>query len=93
MSTKQEMEKDHPEIWAEFVKGNFNVTIGNAGFTSVGPNHGIEQDNRELKVVGGVVGVTQKENFLDKYFLIAPELSNLQCKFEKHTAEVDQNLT
>ena len=53
------------------------------GFTSIGPDHGIEQENRELKVVGGIVGITQNEKSLDKYFLIAPELSNLQHEFEK----------
>ena len=35
MSTMQETEKDHPEIWVEFVKGNFCVTKGMAGFTSM----------------------------------------------------------
>ena len=83
ISTMQETEKDHPEIWAEFVKGNFCVTKGVAGFTSIGPDHGIEQENRELKVLGGIVGITQNEKSLDKYFLIAPELSNLQREFEK----------
>ena len=82
ISTMQETEKQHPEIWAEFVKGNFCVTKGVVGFTSIGPDHGIEQENRELKVVGGIVGITQNEKSLDKYFLIAPELSNLQREFE-----------
>ena len=53
------------------------------GFTSIGPDHGFEQENRELKVVGRIVGITQNEKSLDKYFLIAPELSNLQHEFEK----------
>jgi len=33
----QETEKQHPEIWAEFVKGNFCVTKDVAGFTVIGP--------------------------------------------------------
>ena len=70
----QQTEQQHPEIWAEFMKGNFCVTKGVAGFTSIGPDHGIEQENRELKVIGGIVGITQNEKSLDKYFLIAPEL-------------------
>ncbi|KAK6182328.1 hypothetical protein SNE40_010039 [Patella caerulea] len=73
----QETKTTHAEIWAEFEKGNFCVTKGMAGFTSIGPDHGIEQENRELKVIGGIVGITQNEKSLDKYFLIAPELSNL----------------
>ena len=42
-----------------------------------------EQENRELKVMGGIVGITQKEQSLDKYFLIAPELSKIQQQFEE----------
>jgi len=64
------------------VNGNFCVTKGVAGFTSIGPDHGIEQENRELKVVDAIIGITQNEKSLDKYFLIAPELSNLQREFE-----------
>ena len=43
----------------------------------------MEHENRELKVVGGIVGIAQKEQSLDKYFLIASELSNIQQKFEE----------
>ena len=79
----EQTEQQHPDIWAEFMNGNFCVTKGIAGFTSIGPDHGIEQENRELKVIGGIVGITQNEKSLDKYFLIAPELSNVQHEFEK----------
>ena len=76
----QQTEQQHPEIWAEFIKGNVCVTKGVAGFTSIGPNHGIEQENRELKVIGGIVGI------LDKYLLIAPELSNNKRDLRDSTA-------
>ncbi|CAL4114864.1 unnamed protein product [Meganyctiphanes norvegica] len=79
----QQTEKQHPEIWVEFMKGNFYITKGVAGFTSIGPDHGIEQENCELKVIGGIVGITQNEKSLDKYFFIAPELLNLQHEFEE----------
>ena len=65
------------------MKVNFCVTRGVAGFTSKGPDHGIEQENHKLKVIGGIVGITRNEKSLDKYFLIAPELSNVQHEFEK----------
>ena len=32
-------------------------------------------------VIGGIVGITQHENTLDKFFIIAPELSKLQHEF------------
>ena len=43
----------------------------------------MEHENRELKVVGGIVGIAQKEQSLDNDFLIAHELSNIQQKFEE----------
>ena len=83
ISTMQETEKQHPEVWEEFMQGNFCVSKGAAGFTSMAPDHGIEQENRSLKVIGGIVGITQNEKSLDKYFLIAPELTKLLSEFEK----------
>ena len=77
ISTMQEAEKQHPDIWAEYLKGNFCVTKGVAGFTSIAPDHAIEHENGALKVIGGIVGITQNEKALDKFFLIAPEMSNL----------------
>ena len=82
ISTMQHTEKEHPEIWNEFLKGNFCITKGLSGFTSIAPDHGIEHENRTLKVMGGIVGITQNENALDKFFLIAPELSKLLHEFQ-----------
>ena len=59
ISTIQEAEKQHPDMWAEFLKGNFCVTKGVAGFTSIAPYHAIEQGNLALKVIGVIVGITQ----------------------------------
>ena len=62
MHTMQETQENHQEIWAEFEKGNFCITKGVAGFSSICPDHGLEQENRELKVFGGIVGITQNES-------------------------------
>ena len=67
---QQEAKEKLPNICEEFEKGNFCVTKGVAGFTSIGPDHGIEQENRELKVFGGIVGITQKDWSLDKNLLL-----------------------
>ena len=53
------------------------MTKGVAGFTSIAPDQGIEQENRTLKAIGGIVGITQNEKALDKFSLIALELSKL----------------
>ena len=67
---QQEAKEKLPIICEELEKGNFCVTKGVAGFTSIGPDHGIEQENRELKVFGGIVGITQKDWSLDKNLLL-----------------------
>ena len=83
ISTMQEAEKRHPSLWREFMKGNFCVTKGLAGFTSIAPDHGIEQENRRLNVMGGIIGITQNEKALEKLFLIAPELSKMLSEFSQ----------
>ena len=37
-----------------------------------------------LKVTGGVIGITQNDNALKRFFLIAPELKRLCINFEKN---------
>jgi len=59
------------------------VTKGLAGFTTIASHHGIEQETRKLKVMGGIVGITQNEKALDKFFLTAPELSKALHEFSQ----------
>ena len=51
------------------MKGNFRETKGVAGFSSIAPDQGIQTENRTLKVIGGIVGITQNEKALVKCFL------------------------
>ena len=57
------------------------MTKGVAGFISIAPDQGIEQENRTLNVIGGIVGITQNEEAFGKFFLVAPELSKLVNEF------------
>ena len=43
ITTMQETERQHPDLWAEFMKGNFCVTKGVAGFTSIAPDQGLSR--------------------------------------------------
>ena len=58
ITTMQETETQHPDLWAEFMKENFCVTECVSRFNSKAPEQGIEQETRKLKVVGGIVGIT-----------------------------------
>lgn len=74
---------NNPEIWNELKNGNFCVSKSNIPFTSIGPDHAVEHENKVLKSVGGIVGITQKETALDRFFVIAPELSRLCVEFNQ----------
>ena len=75
--------KNHPDIWKEFLEGNFCVTKNEIPFTSIAPDHALEQENRRLKVSGGIIRITQNENALKRFFLIAPELERICTMFEE----------
>ena len=49
LSCMQNAKLDHPEIWLEFMKGNFCVSKSLTPFTSIAPDHALEQENRSLK--------------------------------------------
>ena len=53
-------------------------------FTHFHNNMRAGQSQLTLKVIGGIVGIvgiTQNEKALDKFFIIAPELSKLLLEF------------
>ena len=49
--TIQETERQHSDILAKFVKGNFCVTKSVTGFTSISPDQWIEQESWTLYVI------------------------------------------
>ena len=46
-------------------------------FTATGPDHGIEQENRGLKVIRGIKEIVNSHQVLDNSFLTAAELGNM----------------
>ena len=77
----RKLETSDPNTWKALEDGDFCVTKSIIPFCSIGPDRGIEQENRTMKVIGGITGITQKEAALDKCFLIAPELARLVNEF------------
>lgn len=77
----RKLETSDHDTWKALEDGDFCVTKSSIPFCSIGPDHGIEQENRTMKVIGGITGITQKEATLDKFFLIAPELARLVNEF------------
>ncbi len=78
-----QLRESDPVTWKALEDGDFCVTKSSIPFCSIGPDHGIEHENRAMKVLGGITGLTRNESALDKYFLIAPELARLVKEFEQ----------
>jgi hypothetical protein len=83
LTTMEELKTTNPEIWNEFLNGNlFSVSKNGGSFRSIAPDHAHEQEIKIIKGNGGVIGITQKEECLDRYFKIAHEMLNINKKFE-----------
>ncbi len=68
-------------MW-ELSSGAFFVKKNQVRFTSIGVDHALEQDNRRMKVLGGVNGLTQYHKLLMQFCLIAPEMARLSAEAE-----------
>ena len=79
----QDLETNDPDTWKALENGDLCVNKNEIPFCSIGPDHGIEHENRSMKVLGGIVGITQSQKALDRFFWIAPEMSRLTKEFEE----------
>ena len=59
----------------------FSVFKSDILFCGLGVDQGLEQEIRNLKIPGDVVGITQNESALSRYFLIASELTRIIDSF------------
>ena len=85
-------EKD-PQTWEFLSDGGFSVNKLKVQFSSIGSDHGIEQENRGLKVTGGIRGIAHSQQALDEYFLTTVEMENIVESFcEKFGIEENQSL-
>ena len=46
-------------------------------FSAIGADHGIEHENRAMKVMGGIRGLAYDHQALESFFLASPELNTI----------------
>ena len=73
----------HPDIWRRLGSGEFSVTKSTIPFTSIGTDQAQEHDNKTLKGVGGLQGITNKPSTILKYCMVAPHLGRLAKETEE----------
>ena len=60
------LEESDPDVWENFMSGDFVVQKSDIPFTSLFTDQALEQEIKILKRHGGIKGVTQDENVLDR---------------------------
>ena len=90
LAQMEKLETNDPDIYTEFMAGNFCVYKNEVPFCAIGPDHGIEHENKVMKILGGLKGLTQQPAAMARWFLIAPELSRLGNEAEHLVGKVSQ---
>ena len=82
-----ELKKTDPDIWQEFVNGDFSVnTSNNVPFTRIGVDQAMEHLNKCTKGQDGICGITSHPKTLLKFCFTGPELVRLAEEAERLTA-------
>lgn len=76
------IEEQHPEVAAEFHKGNFVVHKSDRAFSAVAIDQAHEWLNAVIKGDGGAVGLTENPSALRRWMLAGPEVSGLVANYE-----------
>ena len=85
------LKENDPETWQFLDEGNFSVNKSGIPFTAIGADHGLEQENKAMKVLGGIQGITNKKNTLDKHFLVAPVVNQILRSFTEEFSLVKKD--
>lgn len=74
ISDMHSLQDNHPEVHREFSSGNFGVSRAKQPFAQVWTDMALEQSiNRDSKSKGGIVGISTKENAVERWFLTSHE--------------------
>ena len=60
-----------------FNESNFSVNKTLIPFSAISVDPAIEQENREVKALGGIKGVANSRKALDEYFLTVSDMENI----------------
>ena len=81
MAQMHALKESDPTIWQYSQDRDFSVNKSSCAFSAIGGDHGIEQENRSLKVLGGVKGMFLNKAALHGFSLASPELNRICDEF------------
>ena len=74
------LKEEDPETLHYLEAGLWAPKKGGRNFCCLGADEALEQENRKMKVTGGLVGITLQPQALTKYFLTAPYTTKLTAE-------------
>ena len=77
-----ELPTKHPDVYTQFMNGNFVVHKTKSLFSAIALDHAHEQVNAGVKGEGGAVGLTENPAALRRWMVAGPELSRMIEEFE-----------
>ena len=86
----RDMEALPRSIQEEFDKGHWTITKGIHPFSSMPIDQAHEQANKRIKDAGGMTGLTEHPQMLERWAIYVPELSRI---FEDFESDNDDNDT
>ena len=72
----------HPDVYNQFLKGNFVVKKTTHSFSAIAIDQAHEQNNASVKGDGGAVGLTENPAALHRWMVSGPEMARLVGEFE-----------
>ena len=76
-----QISQQNPELQQEFMKGYFTVRKTNRAFSAMGIDQAHEQNNKIVKIDGGVIGILDNPKTLINWAVSGPVISNM-LKFQ-----------
>ena len=76
-----DLQSKDPETWNFFLDGNLSISKSLVAICSIGVGQALEQENKSLKIQGGIKRVGNNESVLEEHFLISCEMSRITEAF------------
>ena len=77
LTDMKNIEVTHPDVFAEFVAGNFVVKKTGQSFNQISTDQALEHLNKICKVAGGLIGITRLESASERWCLTFNQRSDI----------------
>lgn len=86
IASQYALQESDPDTWRALQEGDFCVTKSDLPFVSLEVDHAGEQENKVLKVDGGITGIANNANTRNRYCITAPIISRMVAEMKEHVS-------